>query len=141
MAPTTQIVNLKRTRHDSSTEDDKENQPLNKLPTLASGNNPPIFNSHVICPPKNIIHPFGQKQSEESVIINTTRIIPGSRQVDPSDNPDPRIFVTNYGNRNSGGKLKVLKYGGPTSITTSHLILKTEKNTQFIYPTNWFKYR
>ena len=61
MAPTSQILSLKRTRNDSeSRQDDKENQPLKKL--QKTENEPPIFNSHVICPPRNIIHPLSQKQ-------------------------------------------------------------------------------
>ena len=63
MAPTSQILSLKRTRNDSeSRQDDKENQPLKKL--QKTENEPPIFNSHVICPPRNIIHPFSQKQKQ-----------------------------------------------------------------------------
>ena len=68
MAPTSQILSLKRTRNDSeSRQDDKENQPLKKL--QKTENEPPIFNSHVICPPRNIIHPFSQKQKQGLIIF------------------------------------------------------------------------
>ena len=74
-------------------------------------------------------------------VINTTRIIPVD-QVDP-DNPDPRILIHNYGFWSSCRKLKKLNYAKPwpTSIRGHQVCIKTENNTQFVYPINVFKYR
>ena len=57
-----------------TSQDNKENQSLKKLPTLASRNDPRIFNSHVICPP------------------NTTRIIPLEQVY-----PDRRVLIKSSG--------------------------------------------
>ena len=138
MAPTSQIVSLKRTRHDT-TEVDKENQPLKKRPKV-----PPILHSQVICPPSNIIHPFNQNLNEvpsKKPVVRNTRIVPKDALIDlESPAKDPRIDAANYNRRTkSTVKLKLLKYEGPIQFG-AYIGVKTRPDTKFIFPVKFFKY-
>merc|ERR1711874_375349 len=57
--------------------------------------------------------------------------------------PTSQILIHNYGFWSSCRKLKKLNYAKPwpTSIRGHQVCIKTENNTQFVYPMNVFKYR